>query len=671
MNNHKLNKTVSPEDSVAIVEERFKEKEFPETRINEDEGKPIEDNPRTYLRQQSCDLECFVLFKFLKPLRKGIKDRIKSQGCRWNEIYQDWLALPIDRKSIEGILQESHIHYETKEITIPKGIIPKDVKTANLQTCSEILLRKNFDEDKELLTDIYRYDSSLRPEDFKNQPLVEGKTEAQIQIENDFHRRFLDLEAQKEKQKSLNLIISDKSEKILSPNNPMENAKSLIQSCFSEQGTRTLYFCSNSFWLWNGIQYAEIDQSKVRHLVYKFLEDAKILTQDGSLKDFNPNQNKVNEIIDALKAKCFHELHPSNGAIWLDGRESPNPKRIIVFQNGILSIDDWLTNEKTVLTSPTPYLMNTSYLDFDFNPTSTEPKEWLKFLKSLWPKDIESQNAIQEWMGYLLTQDTRYQKILLIVGPPRAGKGTIGRVIEALLGASNVAGPTLSSLNTEFGLQPLLNKALIIISDVRLEQKIAYSVIVERLLSISGEDLLTINRKHQMPVTVRLPTKIIMMSNELPDLTDASGALTNRYLILNLQTSWLGREDTGLLEKLKMELPGILLWSLKGLKRLNENGRFIQPKASLEMMEELSELSSPVKAFVDEICHFEPNERLPIKSLFLSWRQWCASNGYSKGNIQSFGKSFKAAFPGMQRKKFSDEEGRKVRYYMGIAFKTI
>nr|WP_241209021.1 primase-like DNA-binding domain-containing protein [Parachlamydia acanthamoebae] len=201
---------------------------------------------------------------------------------------------------------------------------------------------------------------------------------------------------------------------------------------------------------------------------------------------------------------------------------------------------------------------------------------------------------------------------------------------------------------------------------MRLESMKSCSTTVERLLSISGEDLLTINRKHQIPVTVRLPAKIIMMSNELPDLTDSSGALANRYLVLNLKTSWLHREDTGLLERLKMELSGILLWALKGLKRLNENGHFIQPKASLETIEELKELSSPIMVFVDEVCNFEPKACTSIKSLFIAWNQWCTSNGYKKGTTQSFGKSFKAAFPEIKKRRLSFEEGKREWCYIGI-----
>lgn len=668
MNDHTINKAVNPEDSIAIIEEQCKENELLETSINENEKKPIESQPKTCLKQQSCDLECFVLFKLLKPLSKGIKNRIKLKGCRWNELYRAWITAPIDRTNIEAILQENHITYEVREISTPKSIISKDTKTANLQTCSEILLRKIFDEDRELLKDVYRYNSSYRPEDFKNPPSAEDKDDTQIQIEKDFHRRFIDLEKQKKKQKSLYLIISDQSEKILSHDAPVDNAKLLIQRCFTTQGIRTLLFCSNSFWQWDSFQYVEVDPNKIRQTTYKFLEDAKVLTKMGFLKNFNPNQNRVTQIIDALKSECFFGYHPANGTIWLDERQFPNSKSVIPFRNGILSVEDWLKDENSALISPTPALLNTSCLDFDFAPYAAEPKEWLKFLESLWSEDIESQKAIQEWMGYLLTQDTRYQKMLLIVGPPRAGKGTIARILEALLGPNNVAGPTLGSLNTEFGLQPLLNKTLIIFSDVRIENMKSYNATVERLLSISGEDLLTINRKYQIPITVRLPAKIIMMSNELPDLTDSSGALANRYLVLNLKTSWLNREDTDLFEKLKMELPGILLWALKGLKQLTEKGRFIQPKASLEAIEELKELSSPVTVFVDEICNFEPKASTSIKNLFFAWSQWCTSNGYSKGNIQSFGKSFKAAFPEIPRRKLYSKEDKREWCYIGITF---
>ena len=131
---------------------------------------------------------------------------------------------------------------------------------------------------------------------------------------------------------------------------------------------------------------------------------------------------------------------------------------------------------------------------------------------------------LQEWAGYCLTADTRQQKILLVIGPRRSGKGTIGRMLRALVGPANTAGPTLGSLGTPFGLWPLVGKSLGIVSDARLGRWTDSQVVVERLLSISGEDALTIDRKSLEPITVKLPTRLVIFSNELPRLGDLSGA---------------------------------------------------------------------------------------------------------------------------------------------------
>jgi putative DNA primase/helicase len=66
------------------------------------------------------------------------------------------------------------------------------------------------------------------------------------------------------------------------------------------------------------------------------------------------------------------------------------------------------------------------------------------------------------------------------------------------------------------------------LSDARLSTKADSKIVVERLLSVSGEDSLTIDRKYREPWTGRLPTRFVIMSNELPRLSDSSGALASR-----------------------------------------------------------------------------------------------------------------------------------------------
>ena len=88
---------------------------------------------------------------------------------------------------------------------------------------------------------------------------------------------------------------------------------------------------------------------------------------------------------------------------------------------------------------------------------------------------------------------------------------------------------------------------------------------VERLLSISGEDTLTANRKYRDQWTGKLPSQLHVLSNELPQLGDASTAVVGRMVLLLTTLSWLGREDPNLEPALHTELTGNLNWALNGL----------------------------------------------------------------------------------------------------------
>ena len=59
----------------------------------------------------------------------------------------------------------------------------------------------------------------------------------------------------------------------------------------------------------------------------------------------------------------------------------------------------------------------------------------------------------------------------MLKGPRRSGKGTIHRVITALLGPENVCNPALADFAKEFGMQPLIGKRAAIVPDALLSNK--------------------------------------------------------------------------------------------------------------------------------------------------------------------------------------------------------
>lgn len=628
--------------------------------------------PLEIVQEQSPGIERFILYQFSCGLGKGIKSRIKSCGCQWNGLYRGWLCPLGKAQQVEKHLHDAKLTFSARSVPFPEGMISSNPKIAGKEARLDILENEVFKEENDLLQIIVKYDRSLRPSDFAEPPSEENKSIAQIQIEKDFHLRVTEIAAKKDEIEKIRkelLQLKEAPELIVEGNAPVRSAEMIIKNRFSDSDCRTLQYCIDSFWRWNGFNYEEINEGEIRNIVYTFFKDAKEVDTSGNFKIFNPKKSTVDQIIDALKALCYQKYHPSNGPSWIDGRISPNPRQLIPFRNGLLCLTDWLFNLKTDLIPHTPSFLSGYALPFHFNQQCEEPSEWLNFLNAIWSDDPDSIQLIQEWIGYLLIQDTSIHKILLIVGPTRSGKGTIGRIIRELLGHENVVGPTLSGLAGEFGLEPLLNKSLALISDARLNSRGNNNVIIERLLSISGEDPLTINRKFKTPFTIQLPTRIMLMSNELPEIKDASGALTNRYLVLTMKKSWLGKEDSLLYNRLKTELPYILTWALKGLKRLKQRGHFIQPISSAPTIEDLEAATSPVKAFVSERCTLTACGNIAVQDLYDAWRDWCMRSGISKpGSVQSLGKLLKAAFPELYVSRPQDDSGR-TRQYVGITLR--
>jgi putative DNA primase/helicase len=166
---------------------------------------------------------------------------------------------------------------------------------------------------------------------------------------------------------------------------------------------------------------------------------------------------------------------------------------------------------------------------------------------------------------------------------------------------------------------------------------------------------------------MRLPTRFVFLTNELPRLSDASGALAGRFVTLRMLRSFYGEEDTTLESKLMAELPGILLWAIEGLKRLRKRGHFVQPASVEDAVREMQDLASPVGAFVRECCEVSPSRRVTIDALYRKWQDWCAEDGRTSSSTkQTFCRDLLAAVAGIVRRRNHDEG----RFYEGIGLKA-
>jgi putative DNA primase/helicase len=438
---------------------------------------------------------------------------------------------------------------------------------------------------------------------------------------------------------------------------PYATATVLLHKHWSRAKRRLIHYRGN-FYQWTGSYYRQADDKEIRAEVYRFLNAASAYGDKGQPEPFCPNMRAVNEVLDALKSQILISGDVPAPA-WLAGPSRPSATEILPCRNGLLCLR---TGE---LPRHTPDFLGMNALDFDYSPKAAAP-QWERFLEEILPSDPEAIATLQEIAGYLLTADVSQQKIFMLVGASRSGKGTVARVLRALLGHANVVGPTLSSLKDQFGMQPLINKRAAIISDARLDGHNQHEI-VERLLTISGEDAISVPRKNIEAWNGTLGVRFVMLSNELPRFTDASGVIASRFILVRMRQSFYGREDHQLTEKLLAELPGVLNWAIAGLKRLRERGHFDQPASSKEAIDTLESLASPVRAFVKECCVVDPEREVPCDDLWDAWKAWCEENGHHVGSKTAFWAKLNAAVPTVERGR-RGSRGVQRWHYLGIGF---
>jgi P4 family phage/plasmid primase-like protien len=377
----------------------------------------------------------------------------------------------------------------------------------------------------------------------------------------------------------------------------------------------TLIKCDGEFFNYDGKIWRKLPLDSLKHQIAVDMSAARV------------SSSRVNSCIDLLS-----KLVPVR-----DGEINRHRADIIVFDNGTLHLP---TN---TLQRHDPEHYNTVMLPCAYDQAA-EASQWLAFLHQIMDSDTERVALLQEWVGYLMINDYRHHKIMLLIGPKRCGKGTIGRVIQRLVGELNFTGGSLTSLARDSFIDSLRTKTALFIGDAaKRVPNAAINQVIERIKCISGNDAVDFDRKYLSGLSETLPTRITIAANSVPNLFDDSGALASRIMMLPLYQSFYGREDLNLLDKLLAELPGIACWALDGLRRLQQVGRFTVPAVSQWEYAQLQESYSPVLQFVTECCQIRLDVRCTSDELYACYRAWCVNQGENLMQRKTFVTSIRDA----------------------------
>ncbi|MGX1743810.1 DNA primase family protein [Bosea sp. NPDC055353] len=441
-------------------------------------------------------------------------------------------------------------------------------------------------------------------------------------------------------------------------------ADEFLSRC-ADHGTIYRYW-RGTFYVYRLNHYEPLSNDLFETKVLGFLNAAevRVLNKTTGIYEFEPylpNNTHISNVVTQLRAACSLADDQQLGG-WI-GRDDAHDW--IALRNGIFRISD------QTLYSYSPEFFGLGVSNFDLLPKhESRCPAWLKFVQEIFPDDVEAQTTLQETLGYLTSSDTSLHKIMVLTGAPRSGKSTILRVLKQLIGETNYGASDLVALGSRFGLAPLVGKKICAIADANMHSNYESATAAERMKNISGEDTVDIDRKNRDTIAMQLTARIILASNEVPRLKDASGVIAQRMVLLKFGVSFTGREDHGLGARLGRELSGIFWWAMEGYLRLKERGRFLMPESSKEAIEDVEDAADDVIGFVRDCCKVERGLSISTLQLYVTYTAWTKQHGMNTQDSARFGRSLKAAFPTVKKWKPRDASGKQVREYQNIGLNS-
>jgi len=443
-----------------------------------------------------------------------------------------------------------------------------------------------------------------------------------------------------------------------------------------QPGSRLAYH-RDSWFNYNGTTWKELSAHELAKYVRQtvksvFIEafEAQRTREEGNRKPIRMIKGEVPATIDALGAMC---LIPDSVELntYFELEKTRERRNYLRLKNGILDIDAMLRNAELseALLPHTPAWFSTVCLPYELDMEASCP-QWMRFLQTS-IIDPELIDLLQEWAGYVLTYDTKHQKMLLMYGEGANGKSVCSAAFQALLGKENCSTVPLEAFSGEFSMIGTHGKLLNVSSDAGEISRNAEG----SLKAFTSGDRIEMNRKNKAAISVEPTARMMILTNCRPRFADKSSGMFRRLLLVPMLRVIPPEERILGMDKMEWweqsgELPGILLWALGGLARLKQQKCFTAPEISTAELEEYRDELNPARRFLREFTRWTPELSTGCKVLYDSYRNWCSENGVRVMADNAFGREVARYYPESRRLRICeagwDQARKRIWHYMGV-----
>jgi putative DNA primase/helicase len=302
---------------------------------------------------------------------------------------------------------------------------------------------------------------------------------------------------------------------------------------------------------------------------------------------------------------------------------------------------------------------------FPYDPKAECPR-WEQFLHQVFQCDLELIGFIQRAVGYSLTGSVREQVLFLCYGSGANGKSVFLSTLRQLAGdyAMNIPFTVLElqqrpSLTND--LAAMVGKRLVTSSETNESTRLNEA----RIKALTGGDPITARFLYSESFTFQPVAKFWLAVNHLPQVRDDSHGIWRRVRVLPFRQRFSGNEaDPELDQKLYAELPGILVWAVRGALNWQVVG-LAPPSAVMVATETYREENDELAAFIADQCVVSEGARVEPGQLFSQYQHWAEGQGIPLRHRLGL-----RTFDTRMKERFTATATNGKRYYLGVGLRV-
>jgi putative DNA primase/helicase len=360
-----------------------------------------------------------------------------------------------------------------------------------------------------------------------------------------------------------------------------------------------------------------------------------------------------------------------------EGDVAPALRRQLQSANTIASVLRLAQSDARTVVGPdhfdqNPWLLNTPDGTFDLKSgemrehrredyltkrTAVAPEgdcpRWRAFVAQITGDDRELAEFIQRALGYGLTGSTREQCLFFLYGQGANGKSVLLNTVSGLIAEYHRTAPIstfVESHNEQHRTDLASLRGPRLVTAIETAEGGRWNE--AKLKALTGGDPISARFMRGDFFEFRPQFKLFIAGNRKPSLRTVDEAIKRRiHLIPFTVTIKPEDRDPNLMEKLKVEWPGILRWMIRGCLAWQRGG--LKPPAAVRTAtEEYLAGEDAIAAWLNECCVVDPNVSESSTKLFKSWAAWAGFAKEPIGTHKSFSPKLEAqARLGNKRRK--------------------